>query len=355
MMEHHSLPDYLTTAVVVLDKACGVRYLNESAESLLGESLERARNRHVEQFALLPRSGTRDSTLGTSCETTLDQGAGVRLYDVEMIFPRTRKTRSVDCFLQPVTTSDGPRVLLELVDRGASLVTSERSFHGVNLVRRLAHEIRNPLGGIRGAAQLLGQELGQSGLAPYISVITRETDRLSRLVGSMQASASPGARRSLNIHCVLEHVRALIVAESDGRYQVQTDYDPSLPDICGNEDQLIQAVLNIARNAAQSLRQQEDVGLITFRSRITRQVLVSGGYRQVARVDIIDSGPGIDRELAEYIFDPMISGRPDGSGLGLAITAEIVRSHGGVVTLQNTPGHTTFSVYLGLAGESDDE
>ena len=339
----------------MLDEACGVRYLNESAESLLGESLERARHRHVEQFALLSRSGISGSTLGASCETTLDQGAGIRLYDVEMIFPRTRKTRSVDCFLQPVATPDGSQVLLEVVDRGASLVTSERSRHGANLVRRLAHEIRNPLGGIRGAAQLLGQELGQSGLAPFISVITRETDRLSRLVGSMQASASQGTKRSLNIHCVLEHVRALVVAESGDRYQVRTDYDPSLPEIHGNEDQLIQAVLNIARNAAQSLRQQEGAGLITLRSRITRQTLASGGYRQVARVDIIDNGPGIDRKLAEYIFDPMVSGNPGGSGLGLAITAEIVRSHGGVVTLQNTPGHTIFSVYLGLAEGADDE
>ncbi|MBI2291700.1 MAG: PAS domain-containing sensor histidine kinase, partial [Betaproteobacteria bacterium] len=212
------------------------------------------------------------------------------------------------------------------------------------LIRNLAHEIKNPLGGIRGAAQLLERELERPNLHEYTQVIMKEADRLQLLMDRLLTPHRLPQNAPLNIHEVLERVRSLILAEYPQGITIRRDYDTSLPLLEGDREQLIQVVLNIVRNAAQAMHGN---GQITLKTRVVRQAtLARRRYRHALELQISDTGPGIAEDLRERIFYPLVSGREGGSGLGLTLAQTFVTQHHGTITFESQPGNTTFTLLL---------
>jgi two-component system nitrogen regulation sensor histidine kinase GlnL len=244
-------------------------------------------------------------------------------------------------------------MLLEFrhIDKQLKIAREERlldeSHASRELIRNLAHEIKNPLGGIRGAAQLLDRELERPGLHEYTQVIMNEADRLQSLMDRLLTPHRLPQPAYLNPHEVLERVRSLIQAEYPQGVSVRRDYDVSVPRILGDTEQLIQAVLNIARNAAQAVAGSGREGEILLRSRVLRQVtLARRRYRHAVQLQITDNGPGIPAELQERVFHPLVSGRSGGSGLGLTLAQAFINQHRGIVWFDSAPGITTFTIVL---------
>ncbi len=221
------------------------------------------------------------------------------------------------------------------------------------LIRNLAHEIKNPLGGIRGAAQLLQMEAHTPGLAEYTQVIIHEADRLQTLVDRLLAPhRRPYVAGDVNIHEVLERVRAVILAEFSRGLSIERDFDVSIPEFRGDREQLIQAMLNIARNAAQALAERRAAGdaRITFKTRIAQQVIFNRQwYRMALELHVIDNGPGVPDTIRDGIFLPLVSGREDGTGLGLTLAQTFVQQHHGVIECDSIPGRTDFKILIPLA------
>jgi two-component system, NtrC family, nitrogen regulation sensor histidine kinase GlnL len=215
------------------------------------------------------------------------------------------------------------------------------------LVRNLAHEIKNPLGGIRGAAQLLEYELKLPSLKEYTQVIIKEADRLQALVDRLLAPhRQPRIVSDVNIHEVFERVRSVLLAEFSQNLDFVRDYDASIPEFRGDKEQLIQTFLNLARNAAQAMNGQ---GVITLRTRVTRQVTIAKiRYKLALDLHVIDNGPGIPEEIKERIFFPLVSGREGGSGLGLTLAQTFVHQHNGLINVESFPGQTDFRVLIPL-------
>ena len=251
-----------------------------------------------------------------------------------------------------------PHVVVELVEieQHTRLEREERAFGLVQankeLIRNLAHEIKNPLGGIRGAAQLLEMELPAKGLSEYTRVIISEADRLQALVDRLLAPhRRPHVVGDVNIHEVCERVRALILAEFPRGLRVQRDYDVSIPEFRGDREQLIQAVLNIAHNAAQALGERITQGdaCVTMSTRISRQAtLGKQRYRLALELHIRDNGPGVPDEIRERIFFPLVTGREGGSGLGLTLAQTFVQQHHGTIECESEPGKTVFKILIPL-------
>jgi two-component system nitrogen regulation sensor histidine kinase GlnL len=264
------------------------------------------------------------------------------------------KTVMADISATPLPSEQG--LLLEMqamdrllkISREEALVSSQQTSR--HLARGLAHEIKNPLGGIRGAAQLLARELPDPALADYTRIIIDEADRLRDLVDRMLGPHELPVMSPFNIHEVLERVLGIIRAEYGDAVAMRRDYDPSLPDIDGDRSQLLQALLNIVRNAVQALTEHHTPdAVITMRTRVQRRFTIGKRlHKLVCRVDIIDNGPGIPPDMQDTIFYPMISGRADGTGLGLAIAQSIIAQHHGLVECDSVPGNTRFSLYLPL-------
>lgn len=219
------------------------------------------------------------------------------------------------------------------------------------LIRNLAHEIKNPLGGIRGAAQLLQMEINRE-LTEYTQVIIHEADRLQTLVDRLLAPHRyPHRVGDVNIHEVCERVRSLILAEFPKGLRVLRDYDTSLPEFRGDREQLIQAVLNIAHNAAQALAERMAAGdaRITFRTRVARQVTFGKQrYRLALELHVVDNGPGVPDSIKDRIFYPLVSGREGGSGLGLTLAQSFVQQHHGLIECESRPGQTDFKLLIPL-------
>jgi two-component system nitrogen regulation sensor histidine kinase GlnL len=219
------------------------------------------------------------------------------------------------------------------------------------VMRGLAHEIKNPLGGLRGAAQLLERELPDKSLKEYTRIIIHEADRLRNLVDRMMGPHQPLKKKPVNLHEILEHVRKLMLVEVPVGLTLERQYDPSLPEFKGEPEQLIQAVLNIVRNSAEAI---EYKGVIHLRTRIERSFTIGQKrHRLVLRTDIEDNGPGIPEEIREHIFYPMVTAKPGGTGLGLSIAQDIVTKHGGLIECDSRPGLTVFSIYLPLENGYD--
>ena len=212
-------------------------------------------------------------------------------------------------------------------------------------MRGLAHEIRNPLGGLRGAAQLLERELAARGagdLAEYTGIIISEADRLSLLADRLLMPDAPAEHGAVNLHRVTEHVCTLVEAEGAARAAIGRDYDPSIPPLLGSFDQLVQALLNVVRNAVQAKGDR-----IVIRTRVVHQAHIGRRQHPLAgRVDVIDNGPGVRPDLAEAVFFPMVSGHAEGAGLGLPIAQSLVSRHGGIIEYGREGGETTFSILL---------
>ncbi len=336
---HRLLLDNLTTAVILLNGELRLEYMNPAAEMLLAVSGQRSHGQFIsELFTESPealnslRQAVEQAHPFTKREATLTSITGVSI--------------TVDYAVTPILNRNETLLLLEVHPRDRLMrITREEAQLSKQettklLVRGLAHEIKNPLGGIRGAAQLLSRELPEESLKDYTNVIIEEADRLRNLVDRMLGSNKLPNLAPTNIHEVLERVSSLVEAESQGSITLVRDYDPSIPDLLLDREQMIQAVLNMVRNAMQAIAGQNDLrlGRITLRSRTLRQFTIGHTrHRLVCKVEIIDNGPGIPAELQETIFYPMVSGRPDGTGLGLAIAQNIISQHQGLIECEATP------------------
>jgi len=241
-------------------------------------------------------------------------------------------------------------LLLELVDterdrmvrREASLVAQQKLSR--RIVSQLAHEVKNPLGGLRGAAQLLERQLQVAELRDYTRVIIEEADRLAALVDSILRPGDVAAPALVNLHQITEHVADLIDAEKPDTVEVQRDYDPSLPQVNVDRNQLIQAFLNLARNALQAVGEH---GRLIFRTRALSNFTIGGKqYRLVLSAEVEDDGPGISDDLKETIFYPLVTGKSTGTGLGLTIAQDLVSRNGGLIEFTSQPGSTVFRVRL---------
>jgi two-component system nitrogen regulation sensor histidine kinase GlnL len=349
---HQRILDNLHTMVVLFDDRLRLRYMNPAAEMFFSASATRFRG--IEAGELV-----HNDALVAALAGALDSGHPFTERELTLqLGPERRVT--VDVTAIPLSEPRrGPELLVEMtqVDRQLRITREEnllaQSSATRALVRGLAHEIKNPLGGLRGAAQLLQGELADEELKEYTRIIIDEADRLRNLINRMLGPNSLPHKREINLHQVLERVRQVVQAEAPAGVRFLRDYDPSIPELAADEDMLIQAVFNLVRNAAQAVGAE---GTITLRTRTLRQYTIGQTrHKLVARLDVIDDGPGISPEVKESIFLPMVTGRPDGTGLGLPIAQSLINQHGGLIECESQPGHTVFTVLLPLLGEQGRE
>jgi len=333
----------LHTAVLLLDSSLRVEYMNPACEMLFAVSAARFLG-HPAQDVLIDRE------LSSALQQVL--ASGTPITERELVLNLGYRPRvTVDLTAVPLVDSKGHEALLvemNQVDRQLRITREEGLLAQSNatraLVRGLAHEIKNPLGGLRGAAQLLERELNNEELKEYTTIIISEADRLQALMNQMLGPSALPRKREINIHEAVERVRQVVRAELSDSIQITRDYDPSIPDVYVDLDQLIQAMLNLVRNAAQAVGQH---GEIILRTRTLRQYTIGHTlHKLVARVDVIDNGPGIQPEMRESLFLPMVTGRPDGTGLGLPIAQSLINMNDGLIEWESRPGYTVFTILL---------
>ncbi|MCB1614718.1 MAG: nitrogen regulation protein NR(II) [Pseudomonadales bacterium] len=341
----------LCEAVLLFNEQLNVIYMNPAAEALLAVSFIQAGNQPIEHFLIDAESSFDE------LHKSVDRRQPYTRRQVDLLVVSSQRHIVVDFTVTPIEVASRCQLLLEIspldrllkISREEALFSSQQTSR--SLVRGVAHEIKNPLGGIRGAAQLLSRELDTPELLDYTTVIIEEADRLRALVDRMLGSNKPLNRQWVNIHEVLERVYTLISVESNNDIRLERDYDPSIPEVFVDKEQMIQALLNVVRNAKQSIEQMqgERKGVITISSRTQRQFTIGKKqHRLVCRIDVVDNGPGIPDELINDIFYPMISGRAEGTGLGLSISQTILAQHGGLIECESTDGLTRFSLILPL-------
>lgn len=340
--------ELLATAVVALDERLVVRYANPAAENLLATG---AKSLIGQPFlALFSEKEALWASLREARATYWDYAAQ------NVTYTRLgREPLPLSCVVTRIDGS-GLALLAELrpIEQQLRLAREERIVaeqqSNRELIRNLAHEIKNPLGGLRGSAQLLERELDQlrlpgargGELREYTQVIIKEADRLQSLMDRMLTPHRAPHLEPMSVHEVLERVRSLVKAEFG--VVIERDYDPSLPELVGDREQLIQAVLNIARNAAQA-----GSTAILFRTRAIRQAtILRHRYKLALELQVIDDGPGVPEEIQDRIFNPLVSGREGGTGLGLSLAQTFVQYHQGVIEFESRPGRTTFRILLPL-------
>ncbi len=367
--------DNLNTAVVLLDGQLNVLYINPSAEMLLGVSSNKITAKPIGQLLI-------DDALISAVKDTL--ASNHPFTQRERTVQINDRKVTVDVSVQPIPFDNASgkneiRLLIEFsqldrhlrISKEENLLAQHETIRA--LLRSMAHEVKNPLGGIRGAAQLLERELANPDLAEYTQVIIDEADRLKKLVNRM---LGPNARPNqilVNIHSVTERVRSLLKADKSRDVKIYFDYDPSIPEVLFDPEHLIQAVLNIVRNAAQALVEQdlkqdsaqdssnsidghEKEKTITIKTRVMRHFNIGHKrYKLVAKMDIIDNGPGISEKMQERIFMPLITGRAEGTGLGLSIAQSLVSQNGGLIECHSRPGKTVFSLLLPIIDSDSPE
>jgi len=348
-----SLLDNLTTAVMLLDKELRLLYMNDAAEALLENSKNHCYLLPINSILL------NSKPLATSLNQVMDNGITFIARKVVITKSNTNKM-TVDFSASRIIYKNETYLMAELqeLDRSYNITRKELLISNhettLGLVRGLGHEIKNPLGGIRGAAQLLASELQDQDLKDYTNVIIEETDRLVGLIDRLTGQYKKPALQIINVHEILERVYNLVVAETRGSITLIKDYDPSIPEITGDLSQLIQAVLNIVRNAMQALTESnvEDPEII-IKTRTLNQVTIGPVmHKLVARIEIIDNGPGIRSEIAENIFYPLISGRAEGTGLGLSLSQNILKNHNGLIEFESENGKTRFMLSLPISDEN---
>ena len=337
--------DQLTTGVLVFSFAGTITYVNPSAETLLGvsgvllvgEPINQVFERSLELLSAI-------QTAQLTRETVVE-------YELDVIVNAHPPLR-LSCTITPYEApQEGIFMELRSVDPHLRIARLEQTRlqqeANRELLRNLAHEIKNPLGGIRGAAQLLEHELPRESLREYTQVIIKESDRLQSLMERLLTPHRTPRFSAVNIHEVLERVRSLILAETPTGMSLQRDYDTSLPELRADSEQLIQAVLNVARNAVQAMHSQ---GKIIFRTRVARQSTLESRRHQLGlKAEIIDNGPGIPGDIRDQIFYPLVSGREGGCGLGLAVAQTLIAQNHGTIDCESQPGCTVFSIFLPIS------
>ena len=339
-----TLLDNLLTAVILVDSNLVVQYVNPAAEQLLGVSARRLlQNRfdHVVEYISLDLDRLRDAQRQgqgfTDSEVTLVIDGDPRLVDISVVTISEHPQQLILMELRKIDQQK--RISQELQQHAQQLAARD-------LVRGLAHEIKNPLGGLRGAAQLLEKALPDAHLKEYTGIIIAQADRLRNLVDRLLGPQRPGRHQVHNVHSVLEQVRRLVEMELPPGIRIERDYDPSIPDFEMGPDQLQQAFLNIVRNAVEAMGSE---GHIRLKTRTVFQITIHGKrYRLAAEIKIIDNGPGIPEQIRDTLFYPMVTGRDGGTGLGLSIAQNLIDQHKGRIECVSWPGHTEFSIYLPL-------
>lgn len=340
--EIDKLFENLSTSILVVDKNLNITCVNPATENLLGMSARRIEEYSIDQ--LFVGSTKFIQSVEHSIENEyVFTGSGIKLF-----VPTSQKHIKVDSIFTPVASEGWLIIELTRVDEKLKIEMEDNIVAQQNvmkvLVRGLAHEVKNPLGGIRGAAQLLEHELPTKDLKEYTEVIIGEVDRLQKLVDELLGPNKPQQKEPINIHVVLERVKQLILAESGATLNIIRDYDPSLPDLNADQNQLIQAILNIVKNANEALSGE---GSITLRTRSRRNVRIGSiHHRLLVQLDIVDNGPGIKPDMLDQIFVPLVTGRADGTGLGLSISQTLVANHGGLIECSSEPGNTVFTILL---------
>lgn len=357
-MSHQTppIPDYqrnildnLNTAVLMLKSDLSIAFINPASENLFQVSSKQATGAALSK--LMQVDNTYEEHLKNALKDNhpiSEHEACIKLVDGREII--------IDYVLTPLQTQNqvAPLLMLEIthMDRQIRIAREEKLLKEQsatrNLVRGMAHEIKNPLGGLRGAAQLLERELPSEDLKEYTQIIIGEADRLQSLVDRMLGPNNIPRKRNVSIHQILEHVRQLIQVElpEDQHIHFKLDYDPSVPDIMADSDMMIQAVLNITRNAVNALKGN---GEITLRTRPLRHFTIGHTHhRLVLQTEIIDNGPGVPDELQDQIFYPMVTGSAEGTGLGLSIAQSLINQHDGLIKMSSRPGNTVFTLFLPL-------
>ncbi len=338
----------LNCAVLTLDSELRLTSLNPAGEMLFEVSAKKVIGSRLEE--LLPHNPRFVAAL----REILANRHPLTVRGLRLPLPAAGARHiTVDCTVTPIVDGrHGEALLVELIQidrllrmtRDENLLEQQAANRAV--LRGLAHEIKNPLGGLRGAAQLLERELPDKALKEYTRIIIHEADRLRALVDRMIGASRPPHPEPVNIHEILEHVRRLVLVEVPVGLDIARDYDPSLPLLKADRDQLVQALLNIVRNAVEATAQR---GRIRLRTRCERQFTIGGKRHRLAlRVDVEDNGPGIPQELMDRIFYPLVTSKAGGTGLGLTIAQDIVYRHGGLIECTSRPGLTVFTIYLPL-------
>lgn len=343
---HAYLTENLSTAVVLLDSDMKVCYLNNAAELLFGRSSSRAAEHG---FATL----FHNAELPDDFATNIALANPFTQREAYWHLHQDQEEISLDYMVNFLQFENKQYCLVEIHSRDRfNRINRDKDFFSKyqtsrDVVRGLAHEIKNPLGGIRGAAQLLEREF-DSDKKEYTQVIIEEVDRLRALVDRMLGPVKPSVHDRINIHRVLEQIIAITQAETHDSIRLIRDYDPSLPDLNGDAEQIHQAILNIVGNARQSLIESNtEDGCIRIRTRAAHQVTLGGKLHRLAcQIEISDNGPGISPDLQKSIFYPMVSGRAHGSGLGLSIAQQYISQHKGIIEFDSHPGSTRFSIML---------
>ncbi len=344
--------DALATGIIVLDAQLCPIYANVAAQDLLAFSLNKARGRPFGDFLHEPNG------LLANLRRVLQTGEGIADRELTLRpIGAPQANRVLDITITALEGQiTGTHLLLELADDTQRHKISRDNDMMARLdssrlmVRQLAHEIKNPLGGLRGAAQLLERELQDATLKEYTGVIISEADRLTALVDSMVGPNRAPVKNELNVHEVCEHVYHLLRGEAKPAVLVERDYDPSLPSALLDRHQIMQALLNVGRNALQAVG---DRGKIILRTRaISNMSIGTARYKLVASLQVEDNGPGVPEELRGSIFYPLVTGRANGTGLGLAVAQELVTRNGGLIEFESQPGRTIFTFFLPLGEAS---
>lgn len=344
--------DSLSSGVILLDEHLLIISLNPAAENILGISQRRARGQSLLQ--LVDDEPEMRDILTRVSETGDHYANEMRLAPTEV----HNEERIVDCRVSPINTDDAC-LLVEITDvTRRSQISRENALliqHGAGrqMIRQLAHEIKNPLGGIRGAAQLLERQLNDAELREYTDVVISETDRLAALVDTLLGPGGPSNKEPVNVHELLEYVMRIIAAESQREISVHRDYDPGLPPIDLDRDQMVQAFLNLVRNAIAALDGQ---GTLTLRSRaVTNFTIGNTRHRVILSIEIEDDGPGIPTDMQDSVFYPLVTSKPEGTGLGLPAAQELLSRHSGLIEFESRPGRTVFFVRIPLDQTTGDD
>lgn len=345
--------DSLSTSVLIVDGKRSLLYLNVSAETLFGVSRNQVRGRPLAE--LLEDSVLLDAVIDRAAKTA-------RPFSRRELALRPINGEGdliVDCTVAPYEESGAPgAVMIEMSDatqhqrisRETALLTQ---IGGSRLmIRQLAHEIKNPLGGLRGAAQLLARQLDDASMREYTTVIISEADRLVTLVDTLLGPGHAPRKEQINIHELLQHVGHLLAADAPSGVVIDRDYDPSLPPLHLDRNLIIQVMLNLGRNALQALAPNSTQNngrsrRLVLRTRALTNVNIGvRRYRLVASVQFEDNGPGVPEHLRDTLFFPLVTGRADGTGLGLAVAQDLVSRHDGLIEFESRPGLTTFTILL---------